>query len=159
MRQEYKILVVEDDEIWQKKFVVILEDEGCFVQIASDHQEAKSALEEQAFHLAVVDLSLIPGDQMDRAGLQLLDEISKYEGMAAVVVTAFGTLEEASEWARKRKAFRFIGKKDFDSEKFRELVKEAIEDAITRKEYWDERKREAERAEARRRWAREREWD
>lgn len=160
MQEQYKILVVEDDEIWQKKFQIILEAEGYFVQSASNYQEAKSALEEQPFHLAVVDLSLVPGAPSDRAGLQLLDEeLNKYEGLGAVVVTAYGTLEETSEYVRKRKAYTFIGKADFDTERFREAVKTAIASAITGKRVDETLERIVKKEEARRKRVREREGD
>lgn len=160
MEEQYRILVVEDERNWQDMLGAILEDAGYSVEIASNCSEAKSAIEKQPFYLAVIDLSLIPGDPDNREGLQLLYELDKYENvMAAVVVTGYGTLEEASEAVRRRKAFAFIQKEGFDADGFRETVRKAIEHALAEKRYWEERRREAERAEARRRIARERPGD
>jgi two-component system nitrogen regulation response regulator NtrX len=160
VESQYKILVVEDEKNWQDMLEGVLEGEGYFVKIASNYSEAKSALEKQPFNLAVIDLSLIPGDPGDRGGLQLLYELDKYENvMAAIVLTGYGMLEEASEAIRKRKAFAFIEKAYLDAGRFRETVKRAIGSALAEKRCWEERMRAAKRVEARRAQARRRRGD
>ncbi len=133
MQSQYDVLVVEDDALWRDKLQLVLTNRGHRVEVVSSYEQAQSALADRRFDLAVVDLSLVRGSATDRQGLQLLDEeLSKHQGMAAVVVTAYGTLEEASQWAKTDKAFAFVGKQDFDSDRFLHLVDMAVKAATAR---------------------------
>ncbi len=112
---------------------MVLEREGYYVKIASTYEEAESALEEQPFDLAVVDIMLKPSDKTDRGGLRLLDDVlPKYEGLEAIVATGHGTLEDASKYTREGKAYTFIEKQNFRADDFREAIKTAIARAAGR---------------------------
>lgn len=53
-----RILVVEDEYLWGKKFEEILKGMGCAVQITQSHEEAKASLREARHDLVLLDVCL-----------------------------------------------------------------------------------------------------
>ncbi|MFQ5852401.1 MAG: response regulator [Candidatus Binatia bacterium] len=128
MRKRGEILVVEDMENWQDLLFNILRDEGYLVRVASTYSEANTLLQEYSPHLAIIDIRLIDADETNVDGLRLLDEIDKKEGATGVIIiTGYGVAEHMRAALGKRAVVDFIEKHEFDSQRFKELVRNVIE--------------------------------
>ncbi len=99
------ILLVEDKDSLRKMLVTALEGEDYEVEAFADGDEALEALEEQRYKLVLTDLKL-PGSD----GLDILESAVKlHPSPAVIVLTAYGTIEEAVK-AIKMGASDFLSK-------------------------------------------------
>ncbi len=100
-----RILVVDDERMIRWSLRACFEEAGALVDEAASLAEARRRLEEQWPSLLVLDLKLPDGD-----GLELLEEVQA-EGtdLAALVITAFGSVRGAVEAVRKG-AFDYVAK-------------------------------------------------
>ena len=98
-----RILVVDDREFHRQAVVDLIEHEfGVTAATAASAGEALAAMAEQAFALVITDLKM---DEMD--GIQLLERgRSDHPGTEVIVVTGYGSIEDAVEAMR-------IGASDF----------------------------------------------
>jgi DNA-binding NtrC family response regulator len=86
-----RILVVDDEDIIRESLSYILNKEGYEVVSAENGKVAFEHLKESTFDLVITDLEM-----PEMKGTELLDEIKKMNiQTAAIVVTAFGSLETA----------------------------------------------------------------
>lgn len=88
---QLRILLVEDDENAYDPIIRWLKEESFIVRLATSYVEAKSALETDHFHLAVIDIRLVDEDDKNTEGLQLLEDIEQLhlrDVMATIVITA-----------------------------------------------------------------------
>jgi two-component system response regulator AtoC len=114
-------LVVDDDVLMREFIVETLRRNQIEVTQAGNGLEAKRILDEREFDIAFVDLKM-PG--MD--GMQLLRHVRESNsGMMTVMVTAFGTVEQAVE-AMKIGASDFL-MKPFSPEQVELILKRARE--------------------------------
>jgi len=106
-----RILIVDDEPLTRQSLYEILKYEGYSVNTANDGREALGVIEKQKPSVIITDLKM-PG--LD--GLSLLKEIrNKDKNIAVVLITAFGTIENAVE-AMKEGAFDYVTKPILDSE-------------------------------------------
>ena len=92
MAELIRALVIDDEERIRYFLSKTLERIGYVVVTASSGEDALDLLRDTAFDVAIVDLNL--GGQVD--GLKVLEAIRwRWPGMAAVILTAHGSLESA----------------------------------------------------------------
>jgi len=104
-RDEFPILVVDDDYIAMDVVVSFLQKEGFPVDTASSARDAIEKLKKTHYEMVIVDLKM-----PDANGIEVLKEALKTNpDMAVVIVTAYGTLENALE-AIKLGAYDYITK-------------------------------------------------
>lgn len=116
-----KGLVVDDDETWQHSFSRYLEEAGLIVSRTSSLSETESLLDQEFFHVALVDLSLVGSENRD--GLKILTKIYQElrEGTEAILLTAYGGLEVGAE-ANSYGAFKVFEKGKQGGLNYREVV-------------------------------------
>ncbi|MGH8005215.1 MAG: response regulator [Limisphaerales bacterium] len=86
MKEELKVLVVDDEEMLRNLLARILEREGYSVSTASGGKQALAYLEKSDFQIMVSDVKM---PQM--SGFELLKQAKeKYPRLAVVMMTAFG---------------------------------------------------------------------
>lgn len=94
MKEELKVLVVDDEEMLRNLLARILEREGYSVSTASGGKQALGFLEKSDFQIMVSDVKM-----PEMSGFELLKEAKqKYPRLAVVMMTAFGddgTIKEA----------------------------------------------------------------
>lgn len=122
------ILVIEDDPNWQTIFGEIIEDAGFKPKVVTRYHEALTALDEESYALAIVDMSLSELNYDNRDGLKVLKKIAASpEALPAVVVTGYATINLAIETLVELNAVNFFRKDEFDRRKFLQTIKkEAI---------------------------------
>jgi DNA-binding NtrC family response regulator len=119
--QTYNILVVDDEKNILKLVSATLKKEGYGVETAQSSEEAIEKFSRDAYHLVITDLKL-PG----KTGIELLGCLkSRDPDVPVIVVTAFGTIENAVE-AMKNGAFNYLTK-PINSDELLSVAKEAIE--------------------------------
>jgi two-component system, NtrC family, response regulator AtoC len=119
--QKHNILVVDDEKNILKVVSVTLKDHGYGVETAQSAEEALAKFRRGAFDLVVTDLKL-PG----RSGGELLTEIKAVKhDFPVIVITAFGTIENAVE-AMKKGAFNYLTK-PVNPDELVSVAREALE--------------------------------
>jgi DNA-binding NtrC family response regulator len=99
------ILVIDDEEIIREAFEALLSSEGYRVHSAETAQRGLELLSEGTFDAVLLDIML-----PDRNGLEVLDEIRRFDDeLPVLMVTAKSTIENAIA-ATRRGAFHFIAK-------------------------------------------------
>ena len=115
------ILVVEDKDSMRKMLTQTLSGEGHRVDSAPDGKKALELIRTKSYDLVLTDLKMPDVD-----GLQVLSGVKSIDSETAVIVmTAFGTIEDAVS-AMKRGAADFITK-PFDTEHLAVLIGRALE--------------------------------
>ncbi|GBE31892.1 putative transcriptional regulatory protein pdtaR [bacterium BMS3Bbin05] len=104
-KDEFRVLVAEDDAIVRDVIVKFLSEEGYAVVVAEDGHAAIKLLRLEDIKLVLTDLRMPGADGMDvlRAAIQMNPKI------AVVLLTAYGTLDTALE-AMKEGAYDYIVK-------------------------------------------------
>ena len=94
MKEDARILVVDDEAIMRNLLLKILEQEGYQITLASCYDEAITCLRKEQFELVLADVKM-PGHN----GFELLQEIKQnYPLTAVIMMTGFGdafTVKEA----------------------------------------------------------------
>lgn len=117
-----KILIVDDDEGICRKLSEILEEEGHAVRATVSGKEALKIIEKEEFEVILSDL-MMPGI----TGMDVLAGAKKRGKAKVIMITAFGTIENAVE-AMKRGASDYISK-PFKTDEIQMAVNRVLEEA------------------------------
>ncbi len=130
-----KVLVVDDEDIIRESLSYILSNEGYEVAEAENGKVAFEILKENSFDLVITDLEM-----PEMKGTELLEEINKMNiQTAAIVITAFGSLETAITALRSGASDYILKPIEFDEliikvKRLFEIRDLIIENRILRKE-------------------------
>ncbi|MGD9049532.1 MAG: response regulator [Anaerolineae bacterium] len=126
-----KILIVEDFADWRELLQGLLQREGYHVESTATLQEAQDHISQASdLDLAVLDIRLVETDEANQDGMRLLGELHERRSFTKVImITGHGTMESQRKAFREFRAFDFFRKEQFDSEEFRQAVREAVEQA------------------------------
>ena len=131
---QLRILLVEDDERAYDPITRWLKEEGFLVRLATSYLEAKTALETDHFHLAIIDIRLVDDERDNKQGLQLLEDVERLQlqdVMPTIIITAEENREFAADaWALKQKPDRFIFKEAGYLRKLVNTIKELEREKI-----------------------------
>ena len=136
-----KILIVEDFADWRELVSGLLRREGHNVAEAATLQEAQAYLAAtRELDLAILDIRLVETDEDNQDGMRLLAEIGQRPDPTRVImITGHGTMETQRKAFREWHAFDFFRKEQFDSDEFRQAVREAVEEAARERKARKER--------------------
>jgi DNA-binding NtrC family response regulator len=136
-----KILIVEDFADWRELLRGLLQREGHQVTAVATLPEARAHLNQaKNLDLAILDIRLLETDETNEDGMRLLAEIQERETFTKVImITGHGTMETQRRAFREFHAFDFFRKEQFDSEEFRDTVREAVEQAAHGRRAWKEK--------------------
>lgn len=114
----FRILVVDDEEEYREVLQIILEDKGYCVETVSCAEKALEKLNIKKFDLVLSDLIM---NGMD--GMQLLDKIKgNYQDIEVILITGYGSIENAVA-AMKKGAFTYFIKSHDPEELIIEIEK------------------------------------
>ena len=117
------ILVIDDEQSLLDFLSLLMQDEGHRVTTASSVGEAREALADQTFDIALCDIMMPDGSGMD-----LLKEIKSSAAETAVIMmTAYSSTKSAIE-SMKLGAYDYVSK-PFDVDELKVVVQKAIEKA------------------------------
>jgi len=96
MNDTASILIVDDEEVVRHSHLRSLADTGCHTQAAEDGHQALQVMEQHAFDVVLLDLSM-PG--LD--GMDVLKTIKqRWPESEVVIITGYPTIESAKEAVR-----------------------------------------------------------
>ena len=126
-----KVLVVDDEFVWQEILRTTLEMAGYEVYIASDYSQAAALIDNVGFHLAIVDIRL-SSSNASFSGIDLLNHIAelKLELPYCIILTGYPTVNLARESFKNYRVWDFVTKIDFDAYTFLKIVSESTAQAL-----------------------------
>ncbi len=126
--QKHNILVVDDEKNILKVVSMILKKNQYEVDTARSFEEAIDKFTQNTYNLVLTDLKL-----SGKSGIDLLEYIkSRDSGIPVIMITAFGTIENAIS-AMKKGAFNYLTK-PVNPDELLTVMKEAIEKYELQKE-------------------------
>jgi len=115
------ILIIDDEEIIREALEALLAMEGFHAVSAATAAEGLDRIADRSFDVVLLDLML-----PDRNGLDVLDDIRKFDDeLPVVMVTAFGTIESAIA-ATKQGAYHYLTK-PFKNDEVLAILRNAID--------------------------------
>ncbi|MFN2241921.1 MAG: response regulator [Anaerolineae bacterium] len=136
-----KILIVEDYTDWRELLSGLLQREGYEVKDVATLEQARKYIDQaRDLDLAILDIRLVEIDDTNEEGMRLLSEIHERGGFTRVImITGHGTMESQRKAFREFHAFDFFRKEQFDSDDFRDTVREAVEQATRERGAWKDK--------------------
>ncbi len=123
-REQFRILVVDDELVVRDSLKEWLEDEGFSVAMAESGDQALEKLSAESYHLMLTDIKM-PG----MGGVELLEQAkAQYPDLTVVMMTAYATVETAVD-AMKMGAIDYL-MKPFDPEKMIPMVVSIYADRV-----------------------------
>jgi ActR/RegA family two-component response regulator len=113
-----RILIVEDDPLWQKTLLHVLEPQAAYVTTAASLPEAFCLLGQRYFNVAIVDLSLKPGDPKDEQGMAFLQHLQEQhlaETVRCIILSAFGNIKKTRRAFHDFHVVDFLEKDEFSA--------------------------------------------
>jgi CheY-like chemotaxis protein len=123
----YRVLVVEDTEIWQDILQESLTEIGCLVEVASTFSEARGKLQQARFNLITIDAHL--GREVEaQEGILLLNYIRNRFGTAipAIIISGEIAKRDVIKAFKQFSVTNVLLKEDFDYDEFRDAVRDAL---------------------------------
>lgn len=118
-----KVLVVEDDKEWQRELKRMVKQAGYNVTVVKSRRGAIQKLKEgQRPDVAVIDMSLTPGDSGDRQGWDVMETAK----IPVVVVSGYLRPAEVEKLHREDLAEWFFDKSEFVEEEFLSALDRAL---------------------------------
>lgn len=133
MGNQGRVLIVEDLPNWQELLKRTLVSEDLQVDVAASFPEAIHKLEQNFYHLAVLDVRLVDQDPSNSEGMTILDRLQEKrlgDAMAKIMLSAYGTLAQMRNAFKHHKVADFIAKEDFDRTQFRQTVRKVFHEEI-----------------------------
>lgn len=128
IQRNFRVLVVDDEEIARTNLKHVLDREGYRVDTAAHGAEALERMHSTVFDLVLTDLKM---DKLD--GIGLLEKIkNQYPETSVIIFTGYGTVPSAVE-ALQKGAYHYLTKPLKLDE-----VRTAVKEALTRKQ-WEHR--------------------
>lgn len=124
------VLVLEDDPHWRKTIHDVLDPEGAHVSDAANLAEAEALLAQRYFNVAIVDVSLRPGDPRDSQGMAFLEAVRKAgleDTVCCLVLSAYGDVKRVREAFRDFQVVDFLEKANFDQKALLLTIAQALE--------------------------------
>ena len=129
MLDHARILILEDDPLWQITLSEVLEPLVEHVVTVATLADALDILDKRYFNVALVDLSLHDGDAKDTQGLEFLRQLDARnleDTVRCIILSAYGTNKRVRAVFHDYRVVDFLEKGEFSP---KELVK-AIEQAL-----------------------------
>ena len=118
-------LIVEDLDFWQDALYEVLADAGYHVCAVSSYAEALDALDQNEFHLAVIDPVLDDSNRRNRDGLRVLQYIlDQRPNTRAVIVTASDPNRIRREVHQMSRSVPLFWKEEWDDKQFLTAIQE-----------------------------------
>ncbi len=145
MNKQGHILIVDDLKIWREELVETLQHGGFYATSASTATEALKMLNENLYHILVLDLRMNENDQSNIDGIELLHELDRRglsEATKVIMLSAHGTPEHMRTSFREYSVVDFLSKDDFDNKVFLENVQQVfsrkVNTNLTLKIHWQQ---------------------
>lgn len=127
MHNRYKILVVNRDNEWLG-IIKELQNEGPYqIEIMQNAAEAFEKIKECKYHIVLIDI-----DIPDYNGIQLLEEIKKFDSLTQIIVTTKQSTMDKILGSLENGASEYIAQPNINPE----AIKRILDYSIERLERW-----------------------
>lgn len=135
MANDIRILVIDDNQNWQKKLPEILSrlGNGVHIDVAANYEAALGYINSELYRLATIDLSLVRDPYAPKnsklLGVELVQAFRQSPNNAncsLIILTGYPMPNQAKQLLRTYRIVEFIDKGEFDNYDFIELAKGAI---------------------------------
>lgn len=129
MPRKLSLLYLEDAVDWNGKIKELLNHDYA-VDTAFTLKQAKELIDERAYHLAIVDTSLVHDSGQDRKGFEFIEYLRRKEGFEdfpVIVLSGYDKPSRILDSFREYKVYDFVQKHYFDPHAFKRVIKEAID--------------------------------
>ncbi len=126
MDKPARILIVDNLPQWCEELVETLQREGFHAASASRVTEALELLNENLYHVLVIDIRMNETDHDNVEGIKLLQELDNRglsEATKVIMLSAYGTEEQMRAAFREYKVADFLSKNKFTKQVFLESVR------------------------------------
>jgi CheY-like chemotaxis protein len=133
MNRRGRILVIDDDQDWCEEITEILQREGYHTDSASSYEEALELVNEDNYHILIVDIRMNEADQGNEDGINLLRELEKRgssEATKVIMLSAYGTRERTRQAFREFSVADFLYKEEFNKLMFLESVRTVFAEKV-----------------------------
>ena len=130
-----RVLLVENREDWQEIVASVLDEAGYFWRVAGDAQQALAEMEEEGFHLVILDLKLQQGELPLRSneGWLLLDYlIEKHPKTKVLILSGRAGPTDVADLLTQYPVIGFMEKKNFRPQAILDAVREAAQSPTLR---------------------------
>lgn len=130
MTRPFRILILDDEEIWRNDLAKRLSAPDRLIHTAASPAQAGELLDQGLYHLLLLDFNMSPGDHADDQGLRFLRQLRETgltEALRVVIISAYGTLENQRDALVELGATDFVDKHRFDGAQFVQLVDRVLE--------------------------------
>jgi CheY-like chemotaxis protein len=131
VKERGKVLVVEDNQNWQKDIKKCLQKAGLFVEVVDNLNTAIYKIKNELFHFITIDMELIEGTSPQAfQGWDLLAAIKKLRIQRTTPVMVITGFEQDYLELKKGKnidALFFMGKGEFDDQKLIDIIINSID--------------------------------
>jgi DNA-binding SARP family transcriptional activator len=124
-----RVMLVENREDWQQIVTAVLDEAGCFWRIARTAQEALREMEQESFHLIILDLKLQQQALPLRSteGWLLLDYLVEAQPKTKIVVlSGKASPGDVAELLTHYPIITFIEKQSFTPQALRDVLAQAV---------------------------------
>lgn len=130
-----RVLIVEDQALWQQTIAELMELEGYFWRVAPTHEQALERLRLESFHVVLIDLVL--GDLQtpwrEGQGWQVLDYlVSHCPKTKVIVISGHASSADVARLFMGYPIKGFIDKQAFSPNELRSIVREQIAGPVLR---------------------------
>src|SRR6266566_2235833 len=133
MNRRGRVLIIDDAEDWCEELTEILQREGFYAVSASTAAQAFEMLNEDIYHVLVLDIRLNEADQSNADGFGLLRELDKRglsEVTQVIMLSAYGTKERTRTAFRDYQVADFLYKEEFNRSLFLESVRHVFAEKV-----------------------------
>lgn len=129
MKDKKRVLLVEDSNVLMRTYAKVLASVGYEVEAVSNLKDAINNIEDNTYHVALIDIQLDEDDENNRDGLRVIERIhSLQEGTAIVILSGLDALDVAVEAYERFGLHKYLEKKKFNTpDQITTAVKNAFE--------------------------------
>jgi len=126
MRRQGHILIIDDQPEWRDELPEILERAGYHAVAVPTISDALKLLDQNLYHVLIVDIRMNASDQTNVEGIELLRELGKQglnEASKVIMLSAYGDIEKMRTAFKDYEVADFLDKREFNKAAFLDAVK------------------------------------
>jgi len=125
-----RVLIVDDLQKWQEQLVNILNRNGFYADSAPTADQALKRLEEELFHVLVLDIRMNDADHTNVDGIEMLTRLKERhwnDTVKVIMLSAYGTQEQMRTAFKDYDVADFVSKDHLNNPSFLDNVRQVFE--------------------------------
>ncbi len=130
MNRMPRVLIVDDLQKWQEQLVNILNRNGFYADSAPTADQALKRLEEELFHVLVLDIRMNDADHTNVDGIEMLTRLKERhwnDTVKVIMLSAYGTQEQMRTAFKDYDVADFVSKDHLNNPSFLDNVRQVFE--------------------------------